>query len=51
MICKPREYFQCSSSQCIPWSEVCDGVVNCENKSDEVCGKSHFIIILFYVNF
>lgn len=37
MICKTRDYFRCSSSQCVPWIQVCDGKVHCDNGADEIC--------------
>ena len=39
----PKEWFKCASGQCIIPSMVCDGVINCSDKSDEdetTCGKS-----------
>ncbi len=39
MACSPRDYFQCSLNQCVLWTQVCDGIANCDNKADEGCGK------------
>nr|XP_042911529.1 low-density lipoprotein receptor-related protein 12 [Parasteatoda tepidariorum] len=34
--CYPRDSFRCANNTCIPKSEVCDGIKNCENGADEL---------------
>jgi hypothetical protein len=40
LFCSPKDLFQCKFDECIPWSDVCDGIVHCSNKADENCGES-----------
>lgn len=39
MFCSTRDLFQCKYNECIRWSNVCDGKVDCSNRADENCGK------------
>ncbi|KAB7499475.1 hypothetical protein Anas_14258 [Armadillidium nasatum] len=33
--CKSNEEFECSNGTCLPWNVRCNGVVDCDDKSDE----------------
>jgi len=38
----PPGYVRCSTGQCVPDYQVCDGVNDCPNVEDELnCGKSN----------
>jgi len=42
--CSSNE-FSCSSNECIPFENTCDGINHCQDQSDEdinYCGKLHF---------
>ncbi len=41
MICVARDTYQCSPTECVLWSKVCDGIAHCSNKADENCGKKN----------
>jgi hypothetical protein len=43
--CDASQYYKCSSGECIPLHEVCDGTVSCFNGTDEsgMCGEYKII--------
>ena len=44
-MCSPAE-FQCGDGRCIDASYKCDGIVDCDDRSDELgCGESTFHVV------
>ena len=39
--CSAKGMFPCSTVECIPSSQTCDGLKQCSNGLDEYCGKQH----------
>lgn len=45
-----RSYAQCRDESCIPVSQLCDGIAQCRDHSDEdpkFCGSKPFHIIIY----
>lgn len=42
-----REQMACDASRCIPLSKLCDGVIDCDDRTDELdCASKYLLIIL-----
>lgn len=41
----PDNFFRCSPVQCIPRERVCDKKIDCQNRRDEYCCKTTWLII------